>query len=119
MQLRFDKNTDLSKKLDVMGPKLAALILMYSATKANKIESSMKTKRPWRDRTGYAKQRLTASVSEPEEGVVRITLAHGVDYGIWLELAKEKKYAIIEPTINEEAPKIITDLRDIMSQIRL
>ena len=29
----------------------------------------------------------------------RITLAHGVDYGIWLELAHEKKYAIIPETI--------------------
>ena len=29
----------------------------------------------------------------------RIRLAHGVDYGIWLELANEKRYAIIDETV--------------------
>lgn len=113
------KNSSLEKNLDNMAEKLGAVVLLYAATKAKKIEGEMKSKRPWRDRTGAAKARLQTSVSQPQQDVVRITLMHGVDYGINLELAHEKKYAIIAPTVKVEGPKVITDLNNIMSKIRL
>lgn len=111
--------SSLSTNMDRMGTKLGAVILMYAATKASEIEAKMKVGRPWTDRTGMAKAMLSAKVSQPSSDVVRITLAHGVNYGIWLELANEKNYAIIGPTIREESPRIVTDLGDIMSQLRL
>ena len=111
--------SSLSKKLDELGPKMGAMILMYAATKASKIESNMKTGRLWIDRSGAAKARLSAKVSQPDLTTVRITLAHGVEYGIWLELAHEKKNAIIAPTIRDESPRIITDLDNLMSKIKL
>jgi hypothetical protein len=90
---------------------------MYAATKASVLESTMKEKRPWQDRTGQAKARLSTGVSQPNEDTIRITLAHGVEYGIWLELAHEKQNAIIAPTIRTEAPQIVTDLQGIMAKI--
>ena len=111
--------SSLNANLDRMGTKLGAVILMYAATKASEIEAKMKVGRPWTDRTGMAKAMLSAKVSQPSSDVVRITLAHGVNYGIWLELANEKNYAIIGPTIREESPRIVTDLGDIMNQLRL
>ena len=118
VKLNYSESS-LKQNLDKMSVKLGAVILMYAATKASVIESQMKTKRPWTDRTGMAKMMLSAKVSQPNEDIVRITCAHGVDYGIWLELANEKKYAIIEPTINEEGPLIIKDLNNIMSKLKL
>lgn len=98
MAIRINYNSSsLSKNLDKMGQKLGALVLMYSATKAQELEAKMKTNRPWTDRTGMAKAMLSAKVSQPDDKTVRITLAHGVDYGIWLELANEQNYAIINP----------------------
>ena len=79
----------LKKNLDKMGTKLGAVILMYSATKASELQ------------------------------IVRITLAHGVEYGIWLELAHEKNYAIIAPTVREEGPRIVEDLDNLMSKLKL
>lgn len=117
-KIDYDEST-LKKNLDKMSTKLGAVILMYSSTKASELESKMKLNRPWTDRTGMAKATLRARVSQPKENIVRITLAHGVDYGIWLELANEKNYAIIAPTINEEGPKIVTDLKDLMSKLKL
>jgi hypothetical protein len=47
-----------------------------------------------------------------------MSLAHGVDYGICLELAHEKKNAIIAPTINKFAPEVVEDLRGIMGEMK-
>lgn len=120
MAFKLDFNgSTLNKNLNNMSVKLGALILMYSATKASEIESKMKQNRPWTDRTNMAKATLNAKVSQPSSTVVRITLAHGVDYGIWLELAHNKNYAIIAPTIQEEGPRIVEDLNGLMSKLKL
>lgn len=117
-QLNYNEST-LKKNLDKMGTKLGAVILMHSATKASELQSKMKLNRPWTDRTGMAKALLTAKVSQPSQTIVRITLAHGVEYGIWLELAHEKNYAIIAPTVREEGPRIVEDLDNLMSKLKL
>ena len=120
MSFKLDYNSStLKKNLDKMSLKLGAVVLMYAATKASEIEGKMKSNRPWTDRTGMAKALLSAKVSQPSSDVVRITLAHGVDYGIWLELANGKNYAIIAPTIREEGPRIVGDLNDLMSKLKL
>ena len=117
--IQFRMNmSPLEKGMVQLGVKMKAALLMYMATKAAELEGKMKTKRPWVDRTGMAKQTLTARVSQPSQTKLRITCAHGVDYGIWLELAHGKNWAIVAPTIREEAPKIVQGLGNIM-QTRL
>lgn len=116
--LKYDESK-LNKNLDKMSEKMGALVLMYAATKASELEGKMKLNRPWTDRTNMAKMTLSARVSQPDIKTVRITLAHGVDYGIWLELAHEKKYAIIAPTIREESPRVVEDLKNLMSKLKL
>ena len=120
MPFKIDyKSSDLDKGIDKMAVKMGALLMMYSSTKASKIQSEMKIKRVWTDRTGAAKALLNVKVSQPDLNTIRLTLAHGVDYGIWLELANEGNYAIIKPTINAEGPRIVTDLDNIMGKIKL
>lgn len=112
-------NSQMGKNLGVLGTKMGAAILMYCATEASRIESVMKVNRPWTDRTGMAKARLNVKVSQPSDAVVRMTLAHGVDYGIWLELAHEKRFAIINPTLTEEGPRVVEGLQGILGKIKL
>ena len=120
MSFKLDYNrSSLKKNLDKMSVKLGAVVLMYSATKASELQAKMKMNRPWTDRTGMAKALLSAKVSQPSPNLVRITLAHGVDYGIWLELAHEKNYAIIAPTVRDEGPRIVSDLDNLMSKLKL
>lgn len=120
MSFRIDyKGSTLSSGLDRMTTKLGAVVLMYMATKAVEIESKMKLNRPWTDRTNMAKMTLNAKVSQPSETLVRMTLAHGVEYGIWLELAHNKNYAIVGPTVREEGPRMVKDLNDLMSKLKL
>ena len=117
-KINYDTSS-LKKNIDKMSVKFGTVVLMYSATKVSELQAKMKVNRPWTDRTGMAKATLNAKVSQPSQNIVRITLAHGVDYGIWLELAHEKNYAIIAPTIREEGPRIVKDLNNLMSKLKL
>ena len=89
---------------------------MYCETAASDLEGYMKQNRPWTDRTAQARQRLTCYVEETSAGF-RLVLAHGVDYGIWLELANEKKYAILEPTVRLKGSEIIRGFRGLVDSI--
>ena len=110
--------SSLSSGLNRASVKLGAVVLMYSATKASELEAKMKVNRPWTDRTGMAKALLSAKVSRPDTNTVRITLSHGVNYGMWLELAHEKRFAIVAPTVREEGPRLVEGLSGIMSNLK-
>lgn len=109
LTLKFD-DSKLQQGMDSFSKKVGIAVLMFATTKAKQLESTMKSTRPWTDRTNMAKATLTARVSQPDIDKLRITLAHGVEYGIWLELANESNYAIIIPTIRNESPKVFSDL---------
>jgi len=65
---------------------------------------------PWEDRTGEARQGLTAKA---EQRLTRytITLFHTVEYGIWLEVRWDGKYAIILPTIEHMGHELMDRLQ--------
>ena len=95
----YEGITKIQKKKD-------QVLKMYCDTKAKELQGHMKQYAPWTDRTGEARRRLSGTASK-QSSIYRITLAHGVDYGIMLEQAHEKRYAIIEPTIRLEGPKVM------------
>jgi hypothetical protein len=114
MSVKFDMS-GLEKGLKMFEDKANAAFRMYADTSAKKLESSMKENRPWTDRTGAARNRLRGTASTVKNGY-EIKLAHGVDYGIWLELANEKRYAIIEPTIRLESPQVIKGFEKLLER---
>lgn len=73
-------------------------IQIYAEQGALKLQNFAKENRKWTDRTGHARQRLTGTSGKVQNGY-QLTLAHGVDYGIWLELAHEKRFSIIPQAI--------------------
>lgn len=76
-----------------------AAIRAYAETSALKLQNSARQNARWTDRTGQARQRLTGTCLTVANGY-ELQLAHGVSYGKWLELANEKRFAIIPETIN-------------------
>lgn len=64
-----------------------------------RIETYGRTNRRWEDRTHEAKKRLKATVKPIGTGY-RIEFAHGVDYGIYLEMKYNKKYAILQESVD-------------------
>ena len=113
---QFD-SSEMQTKLTKLSTKATAAMLMILATKAKSVESEMKSNRPWTDRTGQAKATLNVTVSQPAATVLRMTLAHGVDYGIWLELAHNKNWAIVKPTLDKEAPKVLNSLNGFLDKL--
>ncbi len=109
--------SDLLDNINALAPKVTTAVLMYAQTQSTDLTAKMKARRPWTDRTGMAKAQLNTTVSQPSNNIVRLTLQHGVDYGIWLELAHGKKYAILVPTVNLEGPRILEGLSNLLSRI--
>lgn len=79
------------------------------------LETAAQRLAPWEDRTGDARDGLTAQTIAPADGVVQMVLFHTVDYGVWLELIQNGRFAVIMKTLEEEAPRII---RNAMARIR-
>jgi hypothetical protein len=64
----------------------------------------------WTDQTGQAVARMFArAFIDGDE--IGFFLSHGVFYGIYLELANDRKYAIIKPVIEELGPEFIKQAR--------
>lgn len=97
MSLRIEMNS-LVQNLGGMNSRLDAALDMFTDNAALKLQNYARDKARWTDRTGHARQRLTGYKGKIANGY-RIYLAHGVSYGIWLEYAHERKYAILEETI--------------------
>jgi hypothetical protein len=86
--------------------KVAVAVGILLEEAAQEIEQQMKAEAPWTDQTGAAREGLTAEVYHT---AVRygLRLYYTVDYGIWLEIAHNGEYAIIQPTMEEWGPKLM------------
>ncbi len=79
--------------------KQKAALGLYADTAAKKMEAHAKSNAPWTDRTANARQSIEGDhFWRGDELVVR--LSGGMEYSVYLELAHEKKYAILKPTID-------------------
>lgn len=98
----------IKAKLQRMPAEIEMATIAYGETVSADLQGQAQRNRPWHDRTGQARQRLRGYVERPNNHTVRINLAHGVDYGEKLEFGYEKKYAIIQPTLQRNAPKVVS-----------
>lgn len=71
---------------------------------------------PWEDITGDARAELhSPAITTSSNGDKSIILAHGVDYGIYLETMNGGQFAIIIPTIREFAGRVPQYIQDGLS----
>ncbi|WP_231123368.1 hypothetical protein [Mycobacterium asiaticum] len=85
----------------------------------------MKDRARWRDDTGNRKDRVPGAAraglntSTDLKGTHKvIRFAHGVDYGIWLEIKNNGKWQIIMPAVAEMGKRLMKNLRGSLSQVR-
>lgn len=81
---------------------------------AAELEEYMKTHAMWEDRTGEARDGLTAEAGR-DNFTYFINLYHTVDYGIWLEIRWSGRYAIILPTIETMGPHLMARLQGVFA----
>lgn len=115
LEWKFDLD-NLAKGIYMLDEKADAAVHMLAQNAASNLESDAKQQAKWTDRTGMARKSLKGSVQKLPS-VYRIILAHGVDYGIWLELAHEKRFAIVNPLIELHAPFIMDDFKNLMDKM--
>lgn len=77
---------------------------------------------PWTDRTGDARRTLHAKyetqIQSASIAIVDVFLIHGVDYGIFLELANSGRFAIIHDTLIRNKDKIMKILEESLSDFK-
>ena len=138
IKFNFDKLFDGLEDFEI---KFDKAMRMYCDTSCKKLEGYAKQHRPWTDRTSQARQRLISSYTTLKTGY-RLQLAHGVNYGKYLEatnnpnwknkdsptgrnqltglqaeFAYERKFAIISPTIREKSPEILKGLNNLFDRM--
>lgn len=94
-------------------------IEMFANTAAKTMETDAKEQAKWENRTGRARQSLMGYVTKENAHTIRVNLAHGVDYGLWLELAHEKRFAIVEPIIRLSSPYIMKDFEGMFNKMKI
>ena len=72
----------------------------------SQFEDRMKSDAPWADRTGFARESLSAKATQ-DGGVVTMTLEHGASYGFWLEVIQNGRFAIIGPTVETHGRRLV------------
>ena len=103
-------NVDISdclNRLTEINQKVIQGTRLYAETAGAKLEAYAKANAPWKDITGISRQTISHSV-ESAGANQRIILHGGVSAHFpFLELAHEKRWAIINPTMIKMAPGII------------
>lgn len=108
--------SELRNNLLALPERIEQAVEQYGETAAARLVSEARKNRPWTDRTGQARQRLSGRC-ERTPGTLRIYLSHGVDYGTYLEFAHEKQYAVVFPTLRAEAPGVMQGLRGLIDRL--
>ncbi len=112
---RFDPS-QISRMLDNFEGKAQIAFDMYAETAAEKMQNYAKQNRPWSDRTGQARQRLRGYTGHIANGK-RIYIAHGVEYGVFLEFANERKYAVLEQTVEVVGAEIMPGFERLLERL--
>jgi hypothetical protein len=78
--------------------------------------TELKTSARWTDRTGAARSGLMAL---PIHGATfeEIFMAYSVNYGIWLEVAHDRKYECITPMMRIAGAALMEDLRHLIDRM--
>ncbi|WP_352419831.1 hypothetical protein [Proteiniborus sp.] len=86
--------------------KVRSAIGLYADTAAKKMEGEAKGNAPWTDRTSNARNSIRGDFGWKGKHAV-ISLSGNMNYSVYLELAHEKRFAILVPTIQKNAPEVI------------
>ena len=99
-------NENLSRSLGIVTDRRAAIT-----------EAELKQRAPWTDDTGAARAGLMA-IPFHGPGFIEIYMTYSVSYGIWLEIANNRKYAVIGPMMRIAGDALMKDLNGLIDHMR-
>ena len=92
-----------------------AVLYALAQSYAPRIEAWMKQNAVWVDRTGNARQALFTDVEWIVGDAIYLYAAQGMDYGTYLELNHQGRFAIILPALEHFAPMIWRDVQELFA----
>lgn len=98
-------------------PRLKSALALDAQNIATNMEAWAKNNAVWTDQTGHARNFIKQTVKWTNTDTLMVSLSHNADYGIYLELCNEGKYAILEKTIAEFGPQFMDGWQEIFSKL--
>lgn len=96
---------------------LYALCLYFAAKALQEFIYLQTSNNFWINRTGQAKDRVFADAFRESDSVVGWFLAHGVQYGVYIELANDRKHEALRPTVERLLPEFLESVKKIFEGI--
>ncbi len=114
--ITFDSNSMSTFIADLQNTqsRLKQALTILTDVASKKMANWAKENAKWVDRTSNARQGIKGDAYWISDTVITCALSHSVDYGIWLELANEKKYAILEEAIEQNKDELISAYRTLV-----
>lgn len=101
------------KGLDKVQTKLEYGLKMYGGVACKMMEGYAKSNAPWENRTGLARKSIKG-FNEIKGDTFYIGVSGGMEYSPYLELAMDKKYAVLYPTILEYEQEVLKNVGKIL-----
>lgn len=102
----------IQKNITAYGALTQANVKRVAESVAKDGRAYMKSNRPWNDQTGEARRTLDTSVEQNPAQTV-ITFGHGVEYGIFLEVLRGGRDAIVRPAVQKFSEETMRRLRNL------
>lgn len=91
---------------------LYALCLFYAGLAINYFRAQQQNNRYWANKTGQARDRMFTDAFR-ENLIYGWFMAHGVQYGVYLEMANDHAHEAIRPIVKRYAGRFFRDARKI------
>ncbi|WP_096635820.1 hypothetical protein [Clostridium cochlearium] len=114
MSFKFDIESVLNG-LSEFEMKSKAAIGVYADTAGKKLEDHAKKNAPWIDRTGLSRKTIEGG-KQWEGDKCNIYVAGNTEQFPYLELAMDKQYSILNPTVNKLSPEILRGMNNLLGK---
>jgi hypothetical protein len=104
---------DVLEGLSNFENKARTAISLYCDTASKKLEAKAKMDASWTDRTGLSRKTIEGGRQWDGNKCV-IYIAGNTPQFVYLELAHDKKYAVLQPTVDELAPSILRGMNNLL-----
>lgn len=112
---KFDDKR-LKTNLHTLDPKIRAMFPVLAEYEAAYTTMWLKMNARWTDRTGAARSGLVA-IPQVKSDMIGLMMAYSVNYGIWLEVAHNRKYEIIQSAMRIMGEKMMRDMNHLIDRI--
>lgn len=117
-KVRFEyDDRSLRRNLSTFDQRLMENVGAVTERRAAITQSDLRTGARWTDRTGAARSGLFA-IPNYGPGFAEIFMSYSVNYGIWLEVAHDRKYAIIGPMMRIAGAALMNDLNNLIDHMK-